>query len=49
MSRRNVASSSGKGEEIAETGIAALALTGFGVLLAVAWTETDSARHLNVG
>jgi hypothetical protein len=49
MPGRNVASSSGRGEEIAETSIAGPALTGFGNLLAVAWMGTDSAHHLNVG
>ena len=49
MPGRNVASSSGRGEEIAETSIAGPALTGFGGLLAVAWTGTDSAHHLNLG
>lgn len=48
MLGRTVVSSSGRGEEIAETSIAGPALTGFGGLLAVAWTGTDYARHLDV-
>ena len=49
MPGRNVATSSGRGEEIAEASIAGPALTGFGGSLAIAWTGTDLFHHLNVG
>ena len=48
MPGRNVATSSGRGEEIAEASVAGPALTGFGGLLAVAWTGTDSAHQLDI-